>query len=200
MDDITQDAVPTEALDEWLRVVGYQESKTVEKLIEHIFLAEVLQECWFRRRRVVEVLRAEVDAAGYDLVLEAGGTIRHVQLKASRKGSRTARQTINSKLQDREGGCVVWVYYAVDKDTCRARLTYRWRDVEVEGLPDTVGRHTRGGKKRPKMRVVPRGGFAPVADTSALVDLLFPTLAGASSAPSQAERLCPDALIGDHSS
>jgi hypothetical protein len=168
---------PTEALDDWLRVVGYRESKTVEKLMEHIFLAEILQECWFRRRQVVEVLRAEVDAAGYDLVLEAGGVIRHVQLKASRKGARTARQTINSKLQDREGGCVVWVFYAVDELTHRAKLTYRWRDVAIEGLPDTLGRYTRRGKERPKMRLVLRGGFRPVAETSELVDLLFPPLA-----------------------
>jgi hypothetical protein len=95
------EAAATVGLEEWPSVVGYQESKTVKKLIEHIFLSELLQECWFRRRQIIEVLRAEVDAAGYDLVLEAGGTIRHVQLKASRNGARTARQTINSMLGDR---------------------------------------------------------------------------------------------------
>ncbi|MCA1706608.1 MAG: hypothetical protein LC808_26435 [Actinobacteria bacterium] len=54
-------------LKDWLQRVGYEESRTVEKLMEHIFLSEILQECWFHRRQVVEVLRAEVDAAGYDL-------------------------------------------------------------------------------------------------------------------------------------
>src|SRR5438309_11941681 len=96
-------------LDECLRAVASREPNTVEKLIEHLFLAELLQECWFRRRRLVEVLRAEVDAAGYDLILESEGVIRHVQLKASRKGARTSRQTINARLQNRQGGCIVWV-------------------------------------------------------------------------------------------
>src|SRR5690348_15547353 len=102
----TTSAPPT--LDAWLRVVGHTDSRTVEKLIEHVFLSEVLQECFFRHRRVVEVLRAEVDAGGYDLILELDGAIRHVQLKASRKGGATKKQTINRKLQERQDGCIVW--------------------------------------------------------------------------------------------
>jgi hypothetical protein len=164
-------------LDAWLRAVGYGKSQTVEKLMEHIFLAELLQECWFRWRTPVEVLRSEVDASGYDLVLEAGGTLRHLQLKASRLGAKTVRQTINSKLQDRQGGCIVWVFYAVDQQKLRVDLSYRWRDLAVDPLPDTVAKHTRGGKPRPKMRVVRKGGFRPVDDTAALVELLFPGIA-----------------------
>ncbi len=51
-------------LTESLTRVGYEESRTMEKLVEHVFLAEVLQECWLRRQQVVEVLHAEVEAAG----------------------------------------------------------------------------------------------------------------------------------------
>lgn len=46
---------------------------------------------------------------------------------------------------------------------------------------DRVGRHTRGGKERPRMRVIPRGGFRPVENTSQLVDLLFPELPAAAA-------------------
>lgn len=158
-------------LDAWLKSVGAQESHTVEKLIEHLFLAEVLQECWFRRRRLVEVLRAEVDAAGYDLVLESEGVIRHVQLKASRKGARTSRQTINARLQERQGGCIVWVFYGVQVVTGRAQLTYRWR--EASDLPERRGRHTRGGRERENTRIIRKGEFEAVQDTAALVDRLF---------------------------
>lgn len=135
-----------ETLKEWLKRVGYEESRTVEKLMEHIFLSEVLQECWFRRRQVVEILRAEVDAAGYDVVLEAGGRIRHVQLKASRQGGKTSKQTINSKLVERVGGCVVWIAYDVDEATGRANLKYRWWDSEGQQRPTTPGRNPRTGK------------------------------------------------------
>lgn len=139
----------TENLKEWLKRVGYEESRTVEKLMEHIFLAEILQECWFQRRQIVEVLRAEVDAAGYDVVLEAAGKIRHVQLKASRQGGKTSKQTINTKLADRVGGCVVWIAYEVDEEKGRARLKYRWWDSETKELPETMGRNPRTGKERP---------------------------------------------------
>jgi len=160
-----------EELDAWLMQVGSQESHTVEKLIEHLFLAEILQECWFRRRQLVEVLRAEVDTAGYDLILESRGVIRHVQLKASRKGARTSRQTINARLQERAGGCIVWVFYWVEAETGRAQLTYRWR--EARNLPERRGRHTRGRGERENTRVVTKGEFEAVPDAAALVDRLF---------------------------
>jgi hypothetical protein len=70
--------------------------------MEHVFLGELLRECWFRRRLAVEVIRAEVDAAGYDLILEVDGSIRHLQLKATRKGGATKYQDINRRLSHRE--------------------------------------------------------------------------------------------------
>lgn len=158
-------------LNQWLTAVGSTESSTVEKLVEHLFLAELLQECWFRRRRLVEVLRSEVDAAGYDLILESRDVIRHVQLKASRKGAKTSKQTVNARLKDRVGGCVVWVFYAVDPETYRAELSYRWR--EAASLPDTRGRHTRGGATRENTRVIPKGEFEVLSDITVLADRLF---------------------------
>jgi len=141
--------------------------------MEHVFLAEVLQECWFRRRQIVEVLRAEVDAAGYDVVLEAGGRIRHVQLKASRRGGKTSKQTINAKLADREGGCVVWIAYDVDEKVARAKLSYRWWDSQAQSLPLTVGRNTRTRKERPNIAVLKKSDFELIADTGTLVERLF---------------------------
>lgn len=160
-----------QGLDDWLRVVASRESNTVERLIEHLFLAELLQECWFRRRQLVEVLRAEVDSAGYDLVLESADVIRHVQLKASRKGSRTSQQTVNVRLRDRLGGCIIWVFYDVDPVSGRAELTYRFREAKT--LPDRRGRHTRGGGTRENTRVLRKGEFGTVADIAGLVELLF---------------------------
>jgi hypothetical protein len=162
-----------ETLKEWLKRVGYEESRTVEKLMEHIFLSEVLQECWFQRRQIVEVLRAEVDAAGYDLVLEAAGRIRHVQLKASRQGGKTSKQTINTKLADRQGGCVVWISYGVEEEQGRADLKYRWWDSETANLPKTVGRNTRTGKERPNTAVLKKSDFERIDNPATLVDRLF---------------------------
>lgn len=163
----------SENLKEWLKRVGYEESRTVEKLMEHIFLSEVLQECWFQRRQIVEVLRAEVDAAGYDLVLEAAARIRHVQLKASRQGGKTSKQTINSRLADRQGGCVVWIAYDVDEENGRAELKYRWWDSDASTAPRAPGRNPRTKKERPNTFVLKKSDFELIEHTDTLVDRLF---------------------------
>lgn len=162
-----------ETLKEWLKKAGYEESRTVEKLMEHLFLSEVLQECWFRRRQVVEVLRAEVDAAGYDIVLTAGDVTRYVQLKASRQGGKTSRQTINRKLTKRPGGCVVWISYDVDEDKARAKLKYRWWDGDVQPLPEIVGVNPHSRQERPGTAVLKKADFELIEETPALVHRLF---------------------------
>ena len=55
-------------------------SRDREKLIEHVFISEILQESWFVREQPLEVLKSEVDAYGYDLVLECNGVTRHILL------------------------------------------------------------------------------------------------------------------------
>ena len=43
-----------------LREASFLQSSSREALIEHVFIAEVLQEAWFGREQVVEVLRSWV--------------------------------------------------------------------------------------------------------------------------------------------
>jgi hypothetical protein len=61
----------------------YVQSSLREKLLEHVFIGELLRCLWRSGRRDIEVLRAEIDASGYDLVLECNGVLRHVQFKSS---------------------------------------------------------------------------------------------------------------------
>jgi hypothetical protein len=121
------------------------------------------------------VLRSEVDAAGYDLILESGGLIRHVQLKAIRRGARTSKQTVNARLEQRKGGCIIWIFYSVNSANYRGELSYRWR--EAANLPATRETHTRGGRERERerenTRVIPKSDFEEVPTISALVDRLF---------------------------
>lgn len=85
-----------------------------EKTLEHIFVAECLRHLWRAGVFNAEVLRADVDAAGYDIVMEVAERVRHIQLKASYKGSKTSRQTINRRLLDKPSGCVVWIKFDPD--------------------------------------------------------------------------------------
>ncbi|MFH1141070.1 MAG: hypothetical protein V1724_05260, partial [Chloroflexota bacterium] len=60
-----------------------------EQMLEHLFVAELMQEAWYGRNQPLEVLRPERDTAGYDLVIECNGTTRHIQLKSSGLDSKT---------------------------------------------------------------------------------------------------------------
>ncbi len=159
------------------------ESSFREKLLEHVFVAELLQEAWFRRRQTLEVLRSEVDGSGYDLVLECGGVIRHVQLTSSRKGARTARKTVNSRLWDKPGPCVIWLVYEEEPASGRGALEYEFfGGGPGESLPPTnnypVGRHSKGDAtgykaERPNTRVLPRPQFRKLGSISELTIELF---------------------------
>lgn len=131
-----------------------------EKLLEHAFVSEVLQEAWVRRgRRIqVEILRSEIDSSGHDLVMSCEGVMRHIQLKASRLDAKTAKQNINLKLAEKPAGCVVWMEFTELSAEGRLTLGYRFfgagpdqplpvLDCWGRTLPGfKVARHTRGNK------------------------------------------------------
>jgi hypothetical protein len=152
-------------------------SSSRENLLEHVFIAEVLQETWFAREQIIEVLRAEVDAGGYDLVFECGPIVRHIQLKASEKHAATSQQTINTRHADNPSACIVWLLYEERQDAPRIDLSYLWfGSAAGEPLPalgNIVGRNPRSKTERPNTRVLKRSKFEIVPTTAALVELLF---------------------------
>ena len=87
----------------------YLRSSYRESLVEHLFVGSLLKHFWNRDDYNVEVLNPQVDDAGYDLVIEHGGVIRHVQLKATFKGAKTAHVNLNAHLAEKPSGCVVAV-------------------------------------------------------------------------------------------
>ncbi len=161
----------------------YLKSSFYEQLVEHVFISEVLQEVWFRFRKTVEVLRSEVDASGYDVVLECNGKLRHVQLKTSGIRAKTASQKVNVALTTKPSGCVVWVLRHEGQQHHRMRLTYLFFGADA-GQPlqlrddFKVGKHTKGNKdgvkaERQSIRVIPKGRFEPIETTTGLVKKLF---------------------------
>lgn len=91
-----------------------RESSFREKLIEHMFVAELLKYSWRRTRQqggsLIEVSRADVDRGGYDLIAEVGRCLRHIQIKGSALGATTSRLNVHVALSDKPSGCVVWIY------------------------------------------------------------------------------------------
>jgi hypothetical protein len=149
-----------------------------ESLVEHMFLAEILQEAWFVREQQVEVLKAEVDAFGYDLVLECNGILRHVQLKASEDTGRTSRQTINTTLESKSGSCIVWIVLKRIPEIHRLEMTYLFFGGATPYLPmpslgEVVGINPRSKTLRPNTRVVKKNQFERISTTPELLNRMF---------------------------
>ena len=60
---------------------NFTHSTLRERIVEHVFVGDVLRTLWRRGVTDVEILRPEFDAHGYDVVMSRGPVVRHVQLK-----------------------------------------------------------------------------------------------------------------------
>ncbi|MCP1837127.1 hypothetical protein ACVIHI_001497 [Bradyrhizobium sp. USDA 4524] len=127
------------------------DSSAREKLVEHLFLGELLRALWLKNIRGVEVLRPEVDSGGYDLALEFQGVVRHIQLKSSHRDARRGEITANVKLLDRPAACILWIYF--DPDTLRLGPFLWFGGAPHERIPELGGkiaRHTKHNAQREK--------------------------------------------------
>lgn len=108
-----------------------------EALLEHLFSGEIMRHLWLQGVTRIEVLKPQVDDNGYDLVLEANGVTRHVQLKSSHHLSATSQVSVNIRLAEKPSGCVVWTHF--DPATL-ALGPFLWLGGEPgEPLPDLSG-------------------------------------------------------------
>ncbi|WP_369742826.1 hypothetical protein AB8S08_11470 [Pseudidiomarina sp. PP-1MA] len=151
-----------------------------EKLIEHLFVGELLKLSWQDYDCSLEVASPEVDNAGYDVIAEDRGIVRHIQLKASYIGGKTANQKVHTRLADKPSGCVIWIYF--DQDTLELGPFYFFGSTPGEKLPDLSGmkiaRHTKGDQdgykaERPNIRVIPKGKFKKINSIEEVYDVLF---------------------------
>ena len=151
-----------------------------EKLIEHLFVAELLKLSWLHHHCSLEIAKPEVDNSGYDLIVEAMGVVRHIQLKTSIIGGKTAVQKIHTKLGEKPSGCVIWIY--IDEKTLRLGPFLYFGAEAGKPLPSLVGRklakHTKGNKdgvkaERQYIRVVPKGSFTAIESIENLYAWLF---------------------------
>lgn len=149
-----------------------------EKVLEYRFLGD-LTAALLCRGTTFDIMRGDVDHQGYDIVIEANGVLRHIQLKAMMAGGKRAHIDVNIKLKTKPSGCVVWMIY----DPANLQLgQYRWFGGDPgEVLPDvgdTPVKHSKGnaaGTKlvRPGLRLVPKRFFTTITSIADLADQLF---------------------------
>jgi len=151
-----------------------------EKLIEHLLVAELLKLSWSHGNCQLEVAKPEVDNSGYDIILEDNRVVRHVQLKASYLGGKTARQKVNVKLAGKPSGCVLWIYF--NEDTLELGPFLFFGGLPGECLPGIDGlkiaKHTKGDKdgvkaERPQIREINKGKFTKYDTIEEIYGVLF---------------------------
>ncbi len=149
-------------------------------LIEHLLVGEIMRLLWLRGISQFEVLQPQVDDSGYDLVLEANGVVRHVQLKSSFHSAKTAKAKASLKLHAKPSACVVWVRF--NPHTMELGPFLWFGGAPGKRIPNLrgfgVARHTRGNaqgikKERPGQRVIPKSRFVELRTLDELVTRLF---------------------------
>ena len=148
-----------------------------EKLLESLFAGEVLRELWRRGIYEVDLLHSDIDASGYDVVLELHNGVRHIQLKASTKRKLVVA---NAKISDRPSGCIIVMI--ISEDTLNF-TEFLWFGNELcKPCPDIrtfpKARHTKGDAtgvkaKRQDTYKVSVGKFERVTSFTSLVDRLI---------------------------
>ncbi|MFC5458483.1 hypothetical protein [Massilia niabensis] len=151
-----------------------------EKLLEHLLIGELLKYAWLHHDASLEVSQPAIDRSGHDIVLEANGITRHVQLKTSSTIARTMRQNVHLGLGQKPSGCVVWMRFDPEKMTLGPFLFFGSEPgialPPLDGFK--VAMHTKGDaqgvkKPRPGLRVVPVSKFTEVDIIPGLYAALF---------------------------
>lgn len=157
----------------------FRRSSYREKVVEHLFVGELLRYLWAKRAGAVDILKPEVDNGGYDIVVTHGKVVRHIQLKASLVSGSAVSQNINASLGDHPSGCIVWIL--IDENLNFESFLW-FGSKPGDPLPNLSERkpakHTRANAQgikpiRTNTKVVPRSAFERVASFAELAGRLF---------------------------
>jgi hypothetical protein len=151
-----------------------------ERLLEHLLIRDLLKYRWLHAGATLEVSQPSIDRSGHDVVLEANGVTRHLQLKSSSHAAKTPDQKVHLGLASKPSGCVVWTRF--DRSTMKLGPFLFFGAEPGLPLPPLdafkTAKHTKGNKdgvkkERPNLRVVGMSQFREIADIPALYVALF---------------------------
>jgi hypothetical protein len=158
----------------------YLHSSFREKLIEHLFIGELLKISWLHGSCTFELAKPEVDNQGYDLIAEDKGTVRHIQLKTAHLTAKASSQKIHTALSNKPSGCIVWIYF--NEETLKLGPFLFFGSPAGMPLPDVsefkIAKHTKANangdkSERPAIRVVKKGLFKRYETITELYRVLF---------------------------
>jgi hypothetical protein len=158
----------------------YLKSSFREKLIEHLFIGELLKLSWLEGNCSLEIAKPEVDNQGYDLIAESNRVIRHIQLKAAHLEAKAAKQKVHTALASKPSGCVVWIYF--DEKTLELGPFLFFGGAAGLPLPSIgifqAAKHTKGNAEgvkaeRPEIKEIPKNQFKKYSTVQDVYDRLF---------------------------
>jgi len=161
---------------------NFTHSTLRERIVEHVFIGDVLRTLWQHGVTDVEILRPEFDAHGYDVVMSRGSVVRHVQLKTQAAG----KVSVGRALAEKPCGCVIWI--GLNKTTLELGPFLWFGGLPGEALPDISTyphavrpTHNAKGERpvRKNFHVVPPRAFTKLETLDALILKLFGTLPSA---------------------
>lgn len=154
------------------------DSTLIEKALEHQLTGAIMARLLLRGQRY-ELLYGVFDRDGYDVVIEAGGIMRHIQLKAVVANGKRNRFSLSTRLASKPSGCAIWISWDPATIGYTGFRFFGGRPGEpLPDLGDRVSRHSRAnslGRKGERLdhREIPASCFTRIADLEALVDHLF---------------------------
>jgi len=125
----------------------------------------------------VQILRCEFDTHGYDLVMERGNIVRHIQFKTGVR-DKPRRVSVASALGEKPSGCVIWVQVNNGLDMRRFWWLGAGHQEPLPPLgnrpPKRIGR-TKDGVRPPreKHRLVNGSKFRPINTLDEILETLF---------------------------
>ena len=158
---------------------NFTQSTLRERIVEHLFIGDVLRRLWQHRITDIEILRSEFDAGGYDLVLSHRNIVRHIQFKTVGVSAKASPTKISLKLAEKPSGCVILIVVT----PCLILDSYLWfGDEPGKPLPGIdalkIAKHNKGTAKgikndRPNHRTLPRNRFVRLATLDDVIERLF---------------------------
>jgi hypothetical protein len=158
-----------------------------ERIVEHIFVGDLLKILWQRGVTDVEVLRSEFDGFGYDLVLARGRLVRHIQFKTGNTTRQTTgkprkplRVQVSMALAEKPSACLIWI--GLDPQLNLGPFYWFGSDAPDQPLPSLEGfkspkklRRTKDGVRHERAlhRLVPTNRFERLDTMEQVIVKLF---------------------------
>lgn len=145
------------------------DSRYREKIIEHIFISELMQ-AMARRGKKIELLRTDTDMFGYDLMVKWKKRFKYIQLKGKTKKGGAVKFNIHQSLIKNDDGTIILIL--IDDNDVNLKLRYRIfnrsKKKEVLSSPPI-----RKKKDKEKYCCIAIGKFEPETDIDNIAKKLF---------------------------